>query len=183
MRSKSPLPNWESVGFLVSETHWTLDYIGQLPIGQLRWVLGELHYQKAVRDYEQAAHTVALQLTLAQIAGDKHRRNIRDVLGEPPKRADYGGEYRHMGAKTITLSNGQAYAVRPLNLNMMAALEEKFGEPFGKLLTSQRMAVIRHLLFLMLHEDNSNLTEERVGQLVTVEIIGSLVEEIAAQVS
>jgi hypothetical protein len=181
---KSPLPNWGVVGFLIAETHWTLDYIGQLPISQLRWVISELRYQKAVRDYEQASLNVALQLTVIHMAGDKRRRNIKDVLGEPPQRKDYvEGEYRYMGAKTITLSNGQAYAMRPLNLNMMAALEEKFGEPFGKLLTSQRMAVIRHLLFLMLHEDNSNLTEERVGQLVTVEIIGSLVEEIAAQVS
>lgn len=176
-------PLSETVGFIVSRTGWTVEYIYSLSIARLRWAAGELAYQKAVADYEAAAHTIAIQLALARLGGDKKQRSVKDFLGEAPKHEDYAkGELPMAENRSITLSNGTPYLMRPLNLNMMAAVEEKFGEAFPKLLASNRMAVIRHLLYLMLHEDNPSLTEDRVGQLVTIDIIGKVAEEITAQV-
>lgn len=171
----------ELVGFIVSQTGWTLDYVCSLPLSQLRVIGYELQYQKALRDYETAAHTISLQLAMARLAGGKHNRNVRDVLGEPPRHVEQEGLF--MAQSTVTLGNGQSYLIRPVNLNMMADVEQTFGEAFPKLLESQRMAVIRRLLYLMLHEDNESLTEERVGQLVTIDVLAPLAEQIVKQVN
>jgi len=179
-RSNS-LPLSELAGFVVSQTGWTLDYVGSLPLSQLKALGYELYYQKALRDYEASAHTISLQLAMARLAGDKHNRNVKDVLGEPPRHIEQRGLF--VAERTIVLGNGKSYLVRRINLNMMAAVEEKFGDSFGKLIEGNRMTVIRHLLYLMLHEDNADLTEERVGQLVTIDIINKVADEIAGQVN
>jgi hypothetical protein len=172
------------VGFIVSRTGWTVEYIYSLSIARLRWIAGELAYQKAVSDYEAAAHTIAIQLALARLGGDRKQRSVKDFLGEAPRHDDYvKGEMIMAENRTVVLANGESYLMRPLNLNMMTAAEEKFGAPFPKLLSENRMAVIRHLLFLMLKEDKPTLTEERVGQLVTIDIIGKVTEEIVTQVA
>jgi hypothetical protein len=172
------------VGFIVSRTGWTVEYVYSLSLARLRWISGELSYQKAVEDYQAASHTVALQLALAHLGGDRKQRSVKDFLGEAPRHEDYVREESLMAEnKTVTLGNGESYLMRPLNLNMMAAVEEKFGQPFLKLLAENRMSVVRHLLFLMLKEDKPTLTEERVGQLVTIDILGTVSEEIAKQVA
>jgi hypothetical protein len=173
----------EAVGFVVAQTGWTLEYVCALPIRQFKAIAAELYYQKAVRNYELSSHTVAIQLAMARLAGDKHQRTVKDVLGEPPRHQDFVQEGLFMAAEnSIVLSNGKSYLARPINLNMMAAVEEKFNDSFPKLLSANRMAVLRHLLYLMLREDTPELTEDRVGQLVTIDLLGSIADGITKQV-
>lgn len=107
---------------------------------------------------------------------------VADFIGEAPQREGKVGIPNEKELK-ITLANGQEYKLRPLNLNTMSAIEEQFGLDFPVLLQSSRMVVYRALLYQMLHDNYPDLTEERVGQLVTADLLESVAAVITEQMS
>ncbi len=68
----------------------------------------------------------------------------------------------------ITLSDGKEYTLAPLNLNMLCEVEQRFEteNPLKKIMDG-KLSTIRFLLYLRLHENYPDITEEQIGKLVT----------------
>ena len=66
----------------------------------------------------------------------------------------------------ITLSDGKEYTMKPVTLNLLVELEDKFDQPASALLISGRIKPIRYLLYLRLKDAYHDLTEESIGELV-----------------
>jgi len=73
--------------------------------------------------------------------------------------------------KTIKLADGNEYNLKPFNLNMMEEVEDKFGESWEDLVGKMRARVLKYLLFVCLKEAHPDLTEKKIGELVTAEIL------------
>ena len=176
----------ELIVFLIRETGWPIDYIVNhifkgLPVSQFNSLIEELKYQKAIDDYKLALHFGSL---LACWTSDKsHRRKASDFTGEMPKRAK--GGINLMAQPRITkliLADGNEYEFAPLDLNMLIEMEDRFNLPFAKLIEEGKVAPIRQLLFLMAKEKHPDLTEEKLGKLVTAEIMVKAYEAITNQI-
>ena len=73
--------------------------------------------------------------------------------------------------KTIRLADGNEYTLSPFNLNMMEEVEDKFGEAWDDLIGKVRAKVLRYLLYVCLKPNHPELTEQKIGELVTTEIL------------
>lgn len=74
----------------------------------------------------------------------------------------------------ITLGDGKEYILSPVNLNILADLEEEFGcglEELRKKSDRQSFLVLRNLLFVFLRENYPTLTKRQIGKLVTVKLL------------
>lgn len=83
----------------------------------------------------------------------------------------------------ILLADGKEYELAPVDLNIMADLEEKYDKDFDWMIRSGRSKYIRHLYFLLLKEKNPELTEEATGKLITAEVMLRLYETIKEAIS
>lgn len=70
----------------------------------------------------------------------------------------------------ITL-NGKEYKVKPLNLNMMEQVEDKFDQPWDELIKGMRIKVLKYILWLCFKEYHPELTEGAIGELISSEIL------------
>ena len=74
----------------------------------------------------------------------------------------------------ITLGDNKEYILSPINLNVLADLEEEFGcslEDLRKKSDRQSFSVLRTLLFVFLRENYPTITKKQVGKLVTVKLL------------
>ena len=72
----------------------------------------------------------------------------------------------------IKLNDGNEYELTPINLNIMAELEEKFDKPLDQLYEKSGMRFVRFLLYLRLKNKYPEFdSEEKVGALVTPDIL------------
>lgn len=83
---------------------------------------------------------------------------------------------------TLKLGDGKEYELTPLNLNMMIEIEDKFGEPLAQLFDAGKVKVIRYLLFVMLKPKYPDMTEKKVGESVTAEILNKVGGSIAKDI-
>jgi len=77
------------------------------------------------------------------------------------------------GAKKgkITLADGIEYQLSPLNLNMMAEVEDKFDISIADIGANPRMRMLRYILWMRLMPNHPELTEEKVGELCDLSIL------------
>ena len=84
--------------------------------------------------------------------------------------------------KTIKLADGKEYTLSPLNLNLLANLEEAFDcgleEMGAKLSTGRAATAFRKLLWLFLRDNYPELKEVDVGKLVEVSNMKEIVAEV-----
>ena len=77
------------------EFSWTYEYardlVKKLPITQLNALIRETQYQKAIDDYRQASY--AAMIVVALVSDKKHRKTVRDIIGDPPKREGEAEKY------------------------------------------------------------------------------------------
>ena len=79
----------------------------------------------------------------------------------------------------IKLSDGREYELSPMNINILAELEDKFEKPLDELFTKGRLSFVRYILFLRLRKNYPELdTEEKVGELVTLQMVSGLLGTI-----
>lgn len=83
--------------------------------------------------------------------------------------------------KVVTLSDGKQYTLSPMNLNVLANLEDVFDcnldelqEVFSKRTTTN----FRKFLKVMLQENYPELTLEDVGRLVEISQVSTLLSEM-----
>lgn len=80
-------------------------------------------------------------------------------------------------ARTIDLGDGVPRTAR-FTLNAMADMEERYGSiqaAFEKMKDGS-IAAIRYLLWLLLSQDDEELTEKQVGNLIDTENMGELLD-------
>jgi len=70
--------------------------------------------------------------------------------------------------KTIIIDE-QEYKLQPLNLNMMEQVEDKFDLAWDELVGKMRIKVLRYILYICLRPNNPDLTEEKVGEMITAD--------------
>ncbi len=76
--------------------------------------------------------------------------------------------------QTIKLADGQDWKLKPINLNMLIALESKFGKVTDDMAKSPSFAFLRYVLFLRLQPFDLDLTEDKVGELVDTNVMKEL---------
>jgi len=84
-------------------------------------------------------------------------------------------------SKSITLADGKSYRLPPLDLNLLADLEDEFGCSLDKLTVEleKRMASnMRKLLWVLLRSDNPEMTLEQCGALVKTDMMTGVMDEI-----
>ena len=85
--------------------------------------------------------------------------------------------------RKITLADGKEYKLSPINLNILARLEEEFGcqiDELGKKFDKPLASTIRVLLYVLLKDNHPEMTKEKAGSLVSMELL-SKVSEILSQ--
>ncbi len=165
--------NNEAISFLVRETGWNLQYIRSLPITELYALVDELSYQKAVEDYRQECRFAALMATQINL-WSKRRITVSELVGQPPERRNMAEDKllaKGTKIQTIILADGKEYELAPMTLNVMASVEDKFDKSYFDLVNSRRMNHIRYIVYLRLKGKYPELTEEKVGELVTVDVL------------
>lgn len=86
--------------------------------------------------------------------------------------------------KEIVLADGKTYMLSPINLNILASLEEEFDcnlDELDKKLAGKQASALRTLLYALLKENNPKLDKKQIGELVTLDNmaeISSVVAEI-----
>ncbi len=81
----------------------------------------------------------------------------------------------------ITLADGKEYELAPLDINIMAEMEDKFDMSWDDLAKSNRVKPIRYLLLLMLRDKYPHLTEEKVGSLFNSKIATEMNKQKGAE--
>jgi len=74
----------------------------------------------------------------------------------------------------ITLSNGQEYELKPINMNILAEVEDKFDTPLTDLFGCGKIKPFRFLLHLQLKDKYPEMTEEQLGELVDLKTFTEL---------
>jgi len=67
--------------------------------------------------------------------------------------------------------DGKEYPLKPLNINMMEVIEDKFDKPWDELISGARMGIFRYIFWICLKDNNPELTEEQLGEMVTSETL------------
>lgn len=83
-----------------------------------------------------------------------------------------------LGRERVLTFDGKEFAVKPLNFNSLAVIEEKFGSLDA--LTFEKAADQRFLLWVLLSASDPSLTETAVGEMLTFEKLSEVVEFITA---
>lgn len=94
---------------------------------------------------------------------------VENILSEAPKR-------------TIILADGKEYILSPVNLNVLADLEEEFGcslEELRKRSDKQSFTVLRTLLLVFLRENHPTITKRQLGKLIPVKLLPEVSKVIA----
>ena len=88
--------------------------------------------------------------------------------------------------REITLG-GKAYILSPLNLNALANLEEEFQGGLDKVfeaLNKGQASTVRSLLFCLLRDNYPELTQRRIGEMVSLKdlpviskVLGAIIAE------
>ncbi len=84
--------------------------------------------------------------------------------------------------REIKLGDGNTYKLSPLNLNVLALLEDELNCNFIELQTKLKdlkMGTLRLLLFALLHFNHPELDKLKVGELVTIENLADVSTIIA----
>jgi hypothetical protein len=84
---------------------------------------------------------------------------------------------------TVTLADGKAYKLSALDLNTLALMEDTFDCGLTSLLSKfeERMAGnMRKMLWVLLQKHQPQMTIEQVGELVTTDIMDSVMDELKA---
>jgi len=86
--------------------------------------------------------------------------------------------------RTIKLADGKEYKLGPINLNVLANLEEEFGcglDALNKKFEKQQASSLRSLVYLLLKENHPDITREQAGKLVSLDSlpeVSNVVNEI-----
>jgi len=100
-------------------------------------------------------------------SGNKNTKQ-KSLVGQPPP-------------QVVTLADGKPYTLAPLDLNMLVAFEEQFPEgPLVELVSSGKLKYVRHLIYLMLKVRYNHLTEDAVGKLLTMKVLGTIELDLGA---
>jgi hypothetical protein len=84
--------------------------------------------------------------------------------------------------KEIVLRDGITYKLAPLDLNIMGEIEDHFGgKPFAELFRDGSVKPLKYQFWVRLKENHPDLTEERVGWLVTARGMTALQKDIEEQ--
>lgn len=73
------------------------------------------------------------------------------------------------------------YKLSPLNLNVMAGIEEEFGggmEKIGEMMTEKMATSLRTLIYVLLKDNYPDMTKTKIGQLITTENLGEISSQI-----
>jgi len=73
--------------------------------------------------------------------------------------------------KRLKLADGKEYELCPINTNILVEVEDKFNMPLAELLQQGRISPIRYLVFLQIHRNHPEMTEEQVGELMSLEVL------------
>lgn len=93
--------------------------------------------------------------------------NRKDRGNKTPKERNLAS-----GVKINTLKlDGVEYNLKPFNMNMMGDLEDKFDDSFTNLMGEPRMKVIRCATWLRMKDEYPDMTEEKLGELVTIDVL------------
>jgi hypothetical protein len=76
------------------------------------------------------------------------------------------------------MGDGNEYTLKPLTLGMMAKLEEKFEQPFTKILSEPWAKHLVYLIYLTLSENHPNLTEAKVAELATPAVLKDFITKV-----
>ncbi len=77
------------------------------------------------------------------------------------------------GAKlqTIILADGKEYELAPMTLNILVQVEDKFEKSYFDLVNSRRLSHIRYIVYLRLKGKYPELTEEKIGELINMDVL------------
>ena len=73
------------------------------------------------------------------------------------------------------------YKLSPLNLNVLASIEEEFGcgiDKIGDVLAKKMATALRTLVYILLRDNYPDMTKTKIGELITTDNLG----EISTQV-
>lgn len=165
----------ETIAFVIRETGWTLEYIRSLPVSVFYALVDELAYQKAVRDYWLECNFATVMATMINL-WSKRRVTAIELVGELPKRSVNTMVNDKILAKgvelnTIVLSDGKEYELAQMTINLASQVEDKFDMSFFELISKRRISHIRFIIYLRLRAKYPDLTEEKVGDLVTFDVL------------
>lgn len=98
------------------------------------------------------------------------------VANETGGPAAAAGDLSHVVITKLVLADGTEYTLAPVTLALMAEAEEKLGVPYEDIMqTSKPKAkLMTYLIWLRLRANYPGLTEQRVAELVTLDILVDL---------
>lgn len=162
----------EAITTIAKETGWSLEYIRSQPISYIQTLLNEINFQESIVAYRQAYNSALIVCALIsdkarhyspeEIIGEQPQRRIMEEpkLGQPPK------------LHNVVLADGKEYQLAPLNVNMLANIEEKFDKGIDELFSGTiRMKVLRALLFARIQPGHPDMTEDKLGELLTDDVL------------
>ena len=79
--------------------------------------------------------------------------------------------------REIKMGDEQIYLLSPINLNVLASLEEEFNcglNELAKQLTNRQASSLRTLLYVLLKDNYPQLDKKQVGELVTLDNMGEI---------
>lgn len=79
------------------------------------------------------------------------------------------------------LADGKEYDLAPVNINILADLEDKFDMSFGDLMGSGRIKPLRYLVYLRLKPNYPDLTEDEVGKLIDMKVLTNIIKTIGME--
>jgi hypothetical protein len=165
----------EAIVLIARETGWTLEYIRSQPVSYLQVVLNEITYQRSLESY-QAAYNSAMVVCALINSEDRHY-TPEEIIGERPERRIMEEVKLAQPPKviSITLSDGNEYQLSPLDVNMMADIEERFDKPIEQLFSPPvRIKVLRAVFFARIKNTYPDMTEEQLGRLITDDVLISM---------
>ena len=83
--------------------------------------------------------------------------------------------------KTIKLGEKE-YKLSPLNLNVLADIEEGFDcsiDKVGKMLDKKRASALRRLVYILLKQEYPDMTLEKIGGLIDLSNMAEISEALA----
>ena len=92
----------------------------------------------------------------------------KNILGTPER-------------KTIKLG-GKDYRLSPLNLNVLADIEEGFDcsiDKVGKMLDKERASALRRLVYILLKQEYPDMTLEKIGEMIDLSNMAEVSEALA----
>ena len=83
--------------------------------------------------------------------------------------------------KTIKLGDKE-YRLSPLNLNVLADIEEGFDcsiDKVGRMLDKKRASALRRLVYILLKQEYPEMTLEKIGELIDLSNMAEVSEALA----